>query len=434
MSEQIDILLVGSGGREHALAWKFRQSPRTRRLLCAPGNGGIAEIAENAAVAADDVPGLVALAERERIGLTVVGPELPLTLGLVDALAARGLRAFGPTHQGARLEGSKAFAKEVMREAGVPTADFAVATDAAAAHRHVERLGAPIVVKADGLAAGKGVVVCETAGQAHRAIDEMMGERVFGEAGATLVLEQRLCGEEASFIALTDGETVLPLATSQDHKRIGDGDTGPNTGGMGAYSPAPIVGPELEREVVERVLRPVVRVLRARGIDYRGVLYAGLMIERGRASVLEFNVRFGDPECQPLMLRLQSDLVDLCEAVIDRRLHEVRLAWDLRPAACVVLAAPGYPGRVEKGAPIEGLDAAAREPDAVVFHAGTARAPDGRVLTAGGRVLGVTALGPTIGAAVERAYATVAHVGFPGMQYRRDIGHRALGAAAPGPS
>jgi len=432
MPGRTDILVVGSGGREHALAWKLRRSPRCGRLLCAPGNAGIAGLADCVPVDAGDVAGLVDLVEREDVGLVVVGPEVPLAAGLVDELAARGRRAFGPRRDGARLEGSKAFAKEIMREAGVPTADFAIATNAADAHAHVDRAGAPIVVKADGLAAGKGVYVCATSGEAHAAIDEIMGRRVFGDAGGRVVLEALLPGEEASFLALTDGETVVPLASSQDHKRIGDGDTGPNTGGMGAYSPAPIVTPELEREVVETVLRPVVRVLRERGIDFRGVLYAGLMIDRGRPSVLEFNVRFGDPECQPLMMRLATDLVDVLDAVVDGRLAEVPIAWDPRAAACVVVAAPGYPGPIEKGAPIEGLAEAAADPDVVVFHAGTAIDARGRVVTAGGRVLGVTALGATIPDAVARAYATTARLRFPGMQLRRDIGHRAGAGRGPG--
>ncbi|MBU6283471.1 phosphoribosylamine--glycine ligase [bacterium] len=425
MPPRTDILVVGSGGREHALAWKLRQSPRCGRLLCAPGNAGIEGVADCVPVEAGDVAGLVALVERENLGLVVVGPEVPLASGLVDELAARGRRAFGPRRDGARLEGSKAFAKEIMREAGVPTADFAIASTAREAHDRIDRVGGPIVVKADGLAAGKGVYVCGTADEAHAAIDEVMGRRIFGEAGGRVVLEALLPGEEASFLALTDGETVVPLASSQDHKRIGDGDTGPNTGGMGAYSPAPVVTPELEREVVESVLRPVVRTLRARGIDFRGVLYAGLMIDRGRPSVLEFNVRFGDPECQPLMMRMKGDLVDVLDAVIDGRLATTPIEWDARAAACVVVAAPGYPGPIEKGAPIEGLDAAPSDGDVVVFHAGTTRDADGRVVTAGGRVLGVTALGESIPDAVARAYARAGRIRFPGMQMRSDIGHRA---------
>jgi phosphoribosylamine--glycine ligase len=424
-------LLVGGGGREHALAWKLARSPRVERLFVAPGNGGIDEVlGEIVPIAADDVAALVDFAERERIDLTVVGPELPLTLGLVDALEARGLRAFGPTRAGAALEGSKAFTKELLVEAGVATAGFAVFRDAATAVRHVRAAGAPIVVKADGLAAGKGVTVCATVEEAEQAIADALERGVFGEAGARIVIEDFLEGEEASFLALTDGRRVVPLATSQDHKRIGDGDTGPNTGGMGAYSPAPVVTPAVERQIVDEILKPVVATLARRGIVYKGVLYAGLMIHEGRARVVEFNVRFGDPECQPLMARLRSDLVELCEATIDERLGEVALEWDPRPAACVVLAAPGYPGSVTLGGVIEGVEEAGRAPDVLVFHAGTRRRDDGRLVTSGGRVLGVTALGDSIGAAVERAYDAVGQIRFPGMQYRRDIGRRAIARGA----
>ena len=427
MACDMDVLLVGGGGREHALAWKLRQSPRVNRLYCAPGNGGIAALAEIVPIPADDVAALVAFAEQKKVGLVVVGPELPLTLGLVDALAAHGIRAFGPTKEGAQLEGSKAFTKELLAEAGVATARYAQFTDAAAAHAYLDANGAPIVVKADGLAAGKGVYVCATLDEAHAAIDEMMGSRVFGAAGSLVVIEDVLRGEEASFLALTDGTTVVPLASSQDHKRIFDDDKGPNTGGMGAISPAPVVTAEVERRVVED-LQKVVAVLRERGIVYKGILYAGLMIDDGVPSVLEFNCRFGDPECQPLMVRLQSDLVDVCEAVIDGTLDRTTLEWDPRAAACVVIAAPGYPGTVEKGGAIEGLADADRIDDCIVFHAGTKRAGDA-IVTDGGRVLGVTALGATLAAALERAYAAVARVRFPGMQYRKDIGRHAIGSS-----
>ncbi|MBM4243605.1 MAG: phosphoribosylamine--glycine ligase [Deltaproteobacteria bacterium] len=421
----MDVLLVGGGGREHALAWKLRQSPRVNRLYCAPGNGGIAALAEIVPITADDVAGLVAFAEQKKVGLVVVGPELPLTLGLVDELAARGIRAFGPTKEGAQLEGSKAFTKELLAEAGVTTARYAQFTDAAAAHAYLDANGAPIVVKADGLAAGKGVYVCATLDEAHAAIDEMMDARVFGSAGSLVVIEDVLRGEEASFLALTDGITVVPLASSQDHKRIFDDDKGPNTGGMGAISPAPVVTADVERRVVAD-LQKVVAVLRGRGIVYKGILYAGLMIDGGVPSVLEFNCRFGDPECQPLMVRLQSDLVDVCEAVIDGTLDRVTLEWDPRAAACVVIAAPGYPGTVEKGGTIEGLADADRIDDCIVFQAGTKRAGDA-IVTDGGRVLGVTALGATLAGARERAYQAVGRIRFPGMQYRKDIGRHAVG-------
>ncbi|MEW6269647.1 MAG: phosphoribosylamine--glycine ligase [Thermodesulfobacteriota bacterium] len=432
MASTIDVLLVGSGGREHALAWKLRQSRRVDRLYCAPGNGGIARLAELVPIAADDVVALADFAAKRRIGLTVVGPELPLTLGIVDAFEARGLRVFGPTREAAQLEGSKAFAKEVMREAGVRTAGSETFTDATAARAYVDALGAPIVVKADGLAAGKGVYVCATLDEAHLAIDDLMQQRIFATAGDIVVVERFLHGEEASFLALTDGTDVLPLASSQDHKRLRDGDQGPNTGGMGAISPAPVVTSEVERTVLDEILRPVVATLRRRGIVYKGVLYAGLMIDDGVPSVLEFNVRFGDPECQPLMLRLASDLVDACDAVIDRRVGELRLDWDPRAAACVVIAAPGYPGAVEKGVPIDGLDEAGRVTDAIVFHAGTRRREDGAIVTDGGRVLGVSALGDTLQAAVDRAYQAVEHIRFPGMQVRRDVGAHAVIRLAAG--
>jgi phosphoribosylamine--glycine ligase len=432
MAREIDVLLVGGGGREHALAWKLRQSRCVNRLYCAPGNGGIASLAELVPIAADDVDGLVRFAEQQRIGLTVVGPELPLTLGLVDELAGRGLRAFGPTRAAARLEGSKAFAKDVMRAAGVRTAAWREFSDAASALAYVRTLTGESVVKADGLAAGKGVFVCESPGEAEIAIETLMHERTFASAGDVVVIEEVLRGEEASFLALTDGTTVVPLASSQDHKRIFDGDLGPNTGGMGAISPAPIVVDAIEHDVVAHVLQPVVGELRKRGIVYKGVLYAGLMIEDGVASVLEFNVRFGDPECQPLMLRLESDLVDVCDAVIDGTLGDVGLAWDPRAAACVVIAAPGYPGNVEKGAVIEGLAAANEVPDAIVFHAGTRRRDDGTIVTDGGRVLGVSALGGTLAAARERAYVAASRLSFPGMQLRHDIGARAAAQAAAG--
>jgi phosphoribosylamine--glycine ligase len=424
------VLLVGSGGREHALAWKLARSPRVEQLFVAPGNAGIAALAELVPIGADDVGGIADFAERERIDLVVVGPELPLTLGLVDTLTARGVRAFGPTRAAAQLEGSKTFAKELLREARVATAGFAVFSDAAAALRHVRAAGAPLVVKADGLAAGKGVTVCATLDEAERAIEDALGRRVFGAAGARIVIEELLAGEEASFLALTDGRHVLPLATSQDHKRIFDGDTGPNTGGMGAYSPAPVVTDALERAVLGEILQPVVAALARRGIVYRVVLYAGLMIDEGHARVIEFNVRFGDPECQVLMARLESDLVELCEATIEGRLDRAAIAWDPRPAACVVVAAPGYPGKVDLGGVVSGLAAAERQRDVVVFHAGTRRRDDGELVTSGGRVLGVTALGETIEDAVGRAYAAVGEIRFPGMQYRRDIGRRAIGRGA----
>jgi phosphoribosylamine--glycine ligase len=423
------ILIIGGGGREHALAWKLAQSPRVTEIICAPGNGGTASgnaKIRNAADCGSDNESLLAFATAQGVDLTVVGPEAPLTEGIVDAFEARGLRIFGPGRAGARLEESKTFTKEILAESGVATAAYGSFQDAGEAHAYIDAQGAPIVVKADGLAAGKGVTVCSGLAEAHAAVDEAMVENAFGTAGATVVIEELLLGEEASFIALVDGEHVLPLASSQDHKRIGEGDTGPNTGGMGAYSPAPIVtGPLFERATTE-VCEPVVRALRARGITFKGVLYAGLMIHEGRLQVLEFNVRFGDPECQTLMMRLKTDLLDLIDATIEGTLDQVQIEWDPRAAACVVMAAEGYPAAPKKGDPIAGLQGAAGVVDAFVFHAGTKRDEAGQTTTSGGRVLGITALGASIQAAVERAYEACEKITWPGARYRRDIGHRAL--------
>jgi len=429
----VRVLVVGGGGREHALAWKLRQSPRLTALYCAPGNAGIAEQAECVPIAADDLPGLLRFARTEAIDLTIVGPELPLTMGLVDRFAEAGLRAFGPRAAAARLEGSKAFSKELCRHERVPTAFFGVFDDRDEAARYVQEVGAPIVVKADGLAAGKGVFICPTVAEAHEAIDELMRKRLFGDAGTRIVVEEFLEGEEVSFMALTDGTTVLPLATSQDHKRALDGDRGPNTGGMGAYSPAPVVTPGLKGRIVAEIMEPVVRALARQGTPYVGVLYAGLMVRDGQAKVLEFNVRFGDPEAQVLLVRLRSDLLELIERACAGRLAGATVEWDPRPAVCVVLAADGYPGTVDRGQPIAGLDEIGAWARGVVFHAGTRRREDGASVTEGGRVLGVTALGDTIAEAVAEAYGTVAHIHWPGMQYRRDVGHRALAHAAKEP-
>ncbi|HEV8718472.1 MAG TPA: phosphoribosylamine--glycine ligase [Candidatus Binatia bacterium] len=424
------VLVIGSGGREHALVWKIRQSPRVTRVYCAPGNAGIGGLAELVALTPDDVHGLRRFAEQERIDLTVVGPELPLSLGLVDEFEVHGLRVFGPNRQAAQLEASKAFAKEIMRKQGVPTAYFGVFTESAEARRYVSEVGAPVVVKADGLAAGKGVFICSTVKEAHEVIDEIMHARLFGDAGDRVVVEEFLEGEEASFLAFVDGTTVLPLASAQDHKRVFDGDQGPNTGGMGAYSPAPLVTQSLAEQIVQGVMLPVVRELKQRKITYKGILYANLMINQESIKVLEFNVRFGDPECQPLMLRLQSDLVEVMEAVINERLVEVTLSWDPRPAVCVVLAVEGYPGTYETGKPISGLESLRTWKEGVVFHAGTANV-NGAFVTKGGRVLGVTATGAAISDAIAAAYWAVGQISWPGMQYRRDIGQRALTHLSP---
>jgi phosphoribosylamine--glycine ligase len=419
------VLVIGSGGREHALVWKIRQSPRVTHVYCAPGNAGIGELAELISLTPDDVHGLRLFAEQEHIDLTVVGPELPLSLGLVDEFEAHGLRVFGPNRQAAQLEASKAFAKDLMRRQGIPTSYFGVFTQPDEARRYVDEVGAPVVVKADGLAAGKGVIICATVKDAHEAIDEIMRARLFGDAGDRVVIEEFLEGEEVSFLAFTDGTTVLPLASAQDHKRVFDGDLGPNTGGMGAYSPAPLVTPALAARINQEILLPTVRGLKQRNISYKGILYAGLMINQESVKVLEFNARFGDPECQPLMLRLRSDLVDIMEAVIDERLGEVTLSWDPRPAVCVVLAAEGYPGSYENGRPIAGLETLRDWQEGMVFHAGTAKV-DNSLVTKGGRVLGVTATGNEISDAIAAAYRAVKQISWPGMHYRTDIGQRAL--------
>jgi len=420
------VLIIGGGGREHALAWKVAQSSRVSEVLVAPGNAGTAAEPKcrNVATSAEDVAGLVALARNEDVGLTIVGPEAPLVAGVVDAFAAAGLRCFGPRRAAARLEGSKSFTKEFLARHGIPTAGYARFTRQDFDPGFVRERRAPIVVKADGLAAGKGVVIAASADEAVAAIERMFAG-AFGAAGEAVVVEEFLEGEEASFIVMVDGEHVLPLATSQDHKRLGDGDTGPNTGGMGAYSPAPVVTDAMHERIMREVIWPTVRGLAAEGTPYTGFLYAGLMIAAdGTPNVLEFNCRFGDPETQPIMARLRSDLVGLCEAALDGRLDEVQAEWDPRAAVGVVLAAAGYPEAVRKGDVIDGLDAAAALPGKV-FHAGT-RPADGRALTAGGRVLCAVGLGDSVRSAQAQAYALAGAIHWPGMQYRRDIGWRAI--------
>jgi len=419
------ILVLGGGGREHALVWKLRQSPQVEHIWCAAGNAGIDELAEPVAIEVTDIPAVVDFATAQRVDLVVPGPELPLTLGVVDALREAGIRAFGPSKAAAQLEGSKTFTKELMRRAKVPTGFFSSFTDPDEALRYVHEVGAPIVVKADGLAAGKGVLICATVTEAENAINEIMRWRTFGEAGDRLVIEEFLDGEEVSFMALTDGETVLPLASSQDHKRAFDGDTGPNTGGMGAYSPAPVLTPALHDRIMREIMEPVVAALAERKIVYTGVLYAGLMITADGPKVLEFNCRFGDPECQALLLRFTGDLAAVMDATARGRLAGTRLDWDPRPAVCVVLAAEGYPGNYERGKVITGLDAVREWRDGMVCHAGTQRR-DGQVVTNGGRVLGVTALGRDVTAAVAEAYRAVDRIHWDGMHCRRDIGRRAM--------
>ena len=420
------VLIVGSGGREHALAWKCAQSSRVSEVLVAPGNAGTAcePRVRNVEVAAEDVPALVALARREQVALTIIGPEAPLVLGVVDAFEAAGLRCFGPRRAPSQLEGSKAFTKEFLRRHGIPTAGYATFTRGNFDPDWVRGQRTPIVVKASGLAAGKGVIIAATAEEAIATVESMFAGQ-FGSAGTEVVVEEFLPGEEASFIVMADGEHVLPFATSQDHKRVGDGDTGPNTGGMGAYSPAPVVTPGMHERIMREVIHPTIRGLAADGMPYTGFLYAGIMIAPdGTPNVLEFNCRFGDPETQPILSRLRSDLTVLCEAALDRRLDEVSMDWDPRAALGVVMAAEGYPDTVRKGDPITGLDKAAGLPGKV-FHAGTALR-DGQVVTSGGRVLCAVGLGDSVREAQREAYALVQAIRWSGVQYRHDIGYRAI--------
>src|SRR5215472_6338894 len=421
------VLVVGSGGREHALAWAISASPLIDALFCAPGNAGIAEEAACVGIAATDIAGLVGFCRRERINFVVVGPETPLVLGLVDALEAEGIAAFGPSAAAAALEGSKGFAKDLCGRAQIPTADYCRFRDAAAAKAFIASHGAPIVVKADGLATGKGVTVASDLDTAYRAVDAALTERRFGEAGREIVVEDPLAGEEVSFFALVDGREALPLATAQDYKRVGEGDNGPNTGGMGAVSPAPRFGPELEGIVMERIILPAIAAMRGEGRAFKGVLYAGLMLTEAGPKLLEFNTRFGDPECQVLMMRLMSDLLPALVAAHDGVLRSFDLRWHAEHALCVVMAANGYPEEPRRGSEIRGLGAAAADPNVKIFHAGTRSAGE-RVLADGGRVLGVTALGEQLATARDRAYAAVDRIDWREGFCRRDIGRRALGS------
>jgi phosphoribosylamine---glycine ligase len=419
------ILVIGSGGREHALVWKISQSPIVTKLFCAPGSAAIGELAQCLAINPEQIEKLADFAEKEKIDLTVVGPELPLTLGITDLFESRGLRIFGPNKTAAQLEGSKAFAKEILQENNIPTATFGTFTDQVAAKQHIERHPAPYVIKADGLAAGKGVVISLTINDALDVVDKILVKKVFGEAGEKVVIEEFLEGEEVSFMVLTDGQHILPLASSQDHKRVFDNDQGPNTGGMGAYSPAPVVTPAVQKRIFDEILNPLLTGLKKKGITYRGVIYVGLMITKTGPKVLEFNVRFGDPECQPIMMRLKSDLVSLLEVTIEEKLNQVQPEWYEDPAICVVLSSRGYPGTYDKGYEIRGLDKLRHWDKGFVFHAGTAK-ENGRWLTSGGRVLGVTARGSDIGNAVKNAYAAVSQISWDGMHYRKDIARRAI--------
>ena len=422
------VLVIGSGGREHALAWKLGQSPRVTEVIVAPGNAGTAHErgVRNADVAMNDLDGLLALAKREKIGLTVVGPEVPLVAGVVDLFRAAGLRIFGPRALAAQLEGSKAFAKDFLLRHNIPTAHYAVFSELNPALAYVRQQGAPIVIKADGLAAGKGVVVALTLADAELALHDMLGAHSFGAASARVVIEEFLDGEEASYIVMSDGSHALPMASSQDHKRRDENDLGPNTGGMGAYSPAPVVTPAVEQRILQEVIEPTLHGMAIEGAPFIGVLYAGLMIARhGAPKVIEYNVRFGDPETQPILLRLKSDLIELIDAALDGRLQDTRARWDARPAIGVVMAAGGYPGKVRSGDRIAGLEAPF-EADVKVFHGGTRLDAEGHAVTAGGRVLTVCALGSDIAAARERAYAAVDSIRYAGAFCRRDIAYRAL--------
>ncbi len=419
------VLVVGGGGREHALVWKIAQSPKVSKVFCAPGNAGISRQATLVPIEANNLDGLLKFALKERMDLTVVGPEEPLTRGIVDLFESKGLPIFGANQKAAELEGSKAFAKKIMKKYHIPTASYEIFEDRQRAVDYVQRQGAPIVIKADGLAAGKGVILCKTVEEAIRAIDRMMVERAFGEAGRRVVIEEYLVGEEASYLAFTDGKAILPLASSQDHKAVFDGDEGPNTGGMGAYSPAPVVTEEVHQRILEKILRPIIQGMAEEGRPYKGVIYAGLMIHNGQPKVLEFNARFGDPETQPVLMRMRGDIVPILESCIEGTLSQCTIEWDRRASVCVVMASRGYPGAYEKGKRIEGLDKVSQLEDVFIFHAGTALL-DQQVVTNGGRVLGVTGLGESIPKAIERTYQAVEMISWEGVHYRRDIGKKAL--------
>ena len=419
------VLVVGSGGREHTLVWKIAQSPKVKKIYCAPGNAGIAAQAECISIAADDIGQLASFAERTGIDLTMVGPELPLTLGIVDEFDKRGLKICGPHRSVAMIEGSKIFAKELMEKYHIPTASYATFRSPEEAKTYLRAKGVPAVIKADGLAAGKGVIIARTLEKAEEAIDAILTRRIFGAAGERIIIEECLKGEEASFMAFTDGTTILPMPSSQDHKPLCDNDEGPNTGGMGAYSPAPVVTEKLQKKIMEEVMAPAVRGMACEGRKYKGILYAGLMIDQDTIKVLEFNARFGDPETQPVVIRMKTDLLPVLEAVALEKLDQISLQWDERPAVCVVMTSPGYPEKYQKGMEIKGLERVTGMKDLEVFHAGTAF-KDNQVVTSGGRVLGVTALGDSIEEAINLAYQATAQIHWKGVHYRKDIGRKAL--------
>jgi len=419
------VLVIGSGGREHALAWKIAQSPRVDRLFCGPGNAGTVNVADNVSLKVDDIDGIVSFAQKEKIDLVVVGPEDPLCMGLVDVLTATGIRAFGPTKAGARVEGDKVFAKELMQNRSVPTADARIFTKYRDAKTYVASRDAGVVIKAAGLAKGKGVIVCDEPADGIMALERIMVDREFGHAGDAVLVEEKLIGPEVSVLAFVDRDNIYVMENTQDHKPIGEGDTGPNTGGMGAYSPTLVPDEKVLRQIESEILVPIIDACRTEGIVYKGILYAGLMLTAGGPKVLEFNCRFGDPEAQPLTMRLKTDLVDIMEAVIDDKLDEITLDWDPRSAMCVVMSSGGYPGSYENGKEITGLADADAMEDVVVFHAGTKLAGD-KVITAGGRVLGVTALGDTLQAAQQRCNEAIGKIHFDGAYHRRDIGAKAM--------
>ena len=419
------VLVIGSGGREHALLWKLAQSQRTTKLFCAPGNGGTAEFAENVPLGVDQIKELADFAREQAVDLTIVGPEAPLVGGIVDQFREYGLQVFGPTRQAAALEGSKVFAKELMKKHGIPTGDFHIATTMAQARPLLGDFGYPVVIKADGLAAGKGVVIADDYAAAEAAVKMMLEDKLFGDAGNQVLIEECMVGEEVSVLAFTDGKTVVPMVSAQDHKRVFDGDAGPNTGGMGAYAPAPVYTSQLASQVEKEILLPTVQAMDSEGIPYQGVLYAGLMLTDQGPKVLEFNARFGDPETQVILPLMDSDLVDAVEAVCNGTLEQVQIDWRPEAVACVVMASGGYPAKYETGMTVSGLEKAAEQNDVVIFHAGTKR-NDGEILTAGGRVLGVTGRGSDIGQAVAKVYCAIELISFPAAHYRNDIAHRAL--------
>ncbi len=419
------VLVVGGGGREHALVWKIAQSPRVTKIYCAPGNAGISEQATLVPIKANDLNGLLEFALKEEIDLTIVGPEEPLTKGIVDLFESKGLSIFGSNQRAAKIEGSKAFAKEMMKKYCIPTASYEIFDDHKEAIAYIRRHGTPIVVKADGLAAGKGVIVCKTVEEAIQSVERIMVDKIFGEAGNRVVVEECLVGEEASYIAFTDGKVILPMASSQDHKPIFDRDEGPNTGGMGAYSPAPVVTDQVHEKILERILRPIIQGMGEEGRPYKGVLYAGLMIHNGHPEALEFNARFGDPETQPVLMRMKGDIIPILEACIKGNLSQYQIEWESRASVCVVMASKGYPGDYEKGKTIHGLKEVSQMKDVFVFHAGT-DIKDGQIITNGGRVLGVTGLGEDISRAIEKTYQAVKKISWDGVHYRTDIGRKAF--------